>query len=101
MLTCILHTCILGIRYFATNYYYTVNGIIQLSVSVSGPGLPALLPNETYSCHLVDNERRYNITVPAIAVSEGVNYTCDITKATFNYVGIQSGESSSTPCVIV
>ena len=68
-------------------------------MSVSGPGLPALLPGENYSCHLADNEGRYNITVPAIAVSEGVNYTCDITNATFNYMGIQSGESSLTPCV--
>ena len=67
--------------------------ILQLSVSVSGPGLPALLPNETYSCHLAVNEERYNITVPAIVVSEGVNYTCDITMATFNYMGITSGQS--------
>ena len=63
-------------------------------MSVSGPGLPALLPNETYSCNLTDNEGRYNITVPAIAVTEGVNYTCDITNATFNYMGISSGKNS-------
>ena len=92
---------ILGMRYFATNCYYTVNGVLQFSVSVSGPGLPALLPNENYSCRLADTEGRYNITVPAIAVTEGVNYTCDITTATFNYMGIQSGESSSTPCTLL
>ena len=78
---------------------HIVNGTIQLSVSVSGPGLPALLPGETYSCHLADNGGRYNITVPARVVTEGVNYTCNITKAAFNYVGIMSGETSSTPCV--
>ena len=63
----------------------------QLSVPVGGPGLPVLLPGESYSCHLADREGRYNVTVPAIAVVEGSNYTCNITGSNFNYMGVASG----------
>ncbi len=59
---------------------------------MKGPGLPAVLPGETYSCHLADNLGRYNITVPAITVEDGRNYTCNITNANFGYEGVISGE---------
>ncbi len=58
---------------------------------MNGPGLPAVLPGETYSCHLADNQGRYNITVPAITVEDGRNYTCNITNANFGYKGVISG----------
>ena len=58
---------------------------------MGGPGLPVLLPGESYSCHLADSEGRYNVTVPAIAVVEESNYTCSIIGSNFNYVGVTSG----------
>ena len=58
---------------------------------MGGPGLPVLLPGERYCCHLADSEGRYNVTVPAIAVVVGSNYTCNITGSNFNYVGLASG----------
>ncbi len=69
--------------------------ILQLSVSVNGPCLPAVLPGETYSCHLADNQGRYNITVPAITVVDGRNYTCNITNANLSYEGVISGRLAS------
>ena len=58
---------------------------------MGGPGLPALFHGESYSFHLADREGRYNVTVPAIAVVVGSNYTCNITGSNFNYVGLASG----------
>ncbi len=58
---------------------------------MKGHELPAVLPGETYSCHLADDQGRYNITVPALTVENGRNYTCNITNANFNYEGVISG----------
>ena len=59
---------------------------------MGGLGLPAILGAETYSCHLEDNLRRFNITVPAVEVIPGTDYTCDITNQVPDYQGVQAGE---------
>ena len=41
--------------------------------------------------HLADSEGSYNVTVPAIAVVEGSNYTCNIIGSNLDYIGIASG----------
>lgn len=63
----------------------------QLSVAVGGPGLPDLLPDESYSCLFVDSEGRFNFTVPAVAISSGTNYSCNITDRVPFYSGITAG----------
>ena len=60
-------------------------------MSVGGPGLPANLAGETYSCHLADSLGRFNITVPAMEVTPGTNYTCNITNRVPDYQGVQAG----------
>ena len=65
--------------------------LIQLNVTVGGPGLPANLDNETYMCHFEDSGGRFNITVPAMEVVPLIQYTCDITNQTFMYDGVQAG----------
>ena len=72
----------------------------QLSVSVGGPGLPAKLRNETYSCYLEESLGRFNITVPAVEVNPSTDYTCNITNRVPDYEGIQAGEDSSVTYIV-
>ena len=65
--------------------------LIQLNVTVSGPGMPANLDNEIYMCHFDDSRGMFNITVPAVEVIPFTHYTCDITNETFMYDGVQAG----------
>ena len=69
--------------------------LIQLNVTVGGPGLPANLDNEAYMCHFEDGRGRFNITVPAMEVIPLTQYTCDITNQTFMYDGVQAGMHNS------
>ena len=39
--------------------------LLQLSVSVSSPGLPVTLPNENYQCHFQNEEMAVSFVVPA------------------------------------
>ena len=64
----------------------------QLNVTVEGPGLPVRLENETYSCHFENSIGRFNITVPAVEVTPGRAYTCDIRDEDIAYDGIQFGK---------
>ena len=64
---------------------------LQLLVSVSPPGLPVPLRNETYSCHLADSKGRFNITVPAVEVSPRTDYNCDIRGLVPDYQGLSAG----------
>ena len=70
----------------------------QLSVAVS-PGLPALLINESYSCHLADLQGRFSpILVPAVEVVAGTQYTCNITGEVPSFNGSQAGTSQVSLC---
>ena len=63
----------------------------QLNVSVGGPGLPIIVEDETYSCHLEDSMGRFNITVPAMEVTPRTEYSCNITNRVPDYQGVQAG----------
>jgi hypothetical protein len=68
-----------------------------LNISVSNPGLPDTLVGESYSCHFEDTLGRFeNITVPAMEVTAGTAYTCDITNQVPRYAGIQAGRFGAT-----
>ena len=59
---------------------------------MSGPGLPAVLGGESYSCHFEDSLERFNITVPSVEVgSDRTQYTCDITNEVQLFGGVQAG----------
>ena len=59
---------------------------------MSGPGLPAVLGGESYSCHFEDSRGRFNITVPSVEVgSDRTQYTCDITNDLQLFQGVQAG----------
>ena len=58
---------------------------------MEGSGLPAQLETEPYSCFWEDSMGRFNITVPAVEVTPGRAYTCDITNEDIAYDGVQSG----------
>ena len=72
---------------------FSTNKLLQLNVSVSGPGLPTKLDNETYSCHLADSEGRFVIIVPAVEVTTSTEYTCNITNNVPDFSGVQAGMS--------
>ena len=59
---------------------------------MSGPGLPAVLGGESYSCHFEDNLGRFNITVPSMEVTPGTQYTCNITTIVQQFGGVQAGK---------
>ena len=61
-------------------------------MSVSVPGLPAKLENESYRCQFEDSQGRFTITVPAMEAIPGSEYTCNITGQDFNFEGVQAGE---------
>ena len=63
---------------------------------MEGPGLPAQLENETYSCFFEDSMGRFNITVPAVEMTPGRAYTCDIRNESIAYDGVQSGKYGRT-----
>ncbi len=69
---------------------------------MGGPGLPTKLQNETYSCHFEDSLGRFNITVPAMEVIPGTDYTCNITNEVPDYKGVQAGKDLyNTPIAMV
>ena len=59
---------------------------------MSGPGLPAVLIGESYSCHFEDSLGRFNITVPSMEVTPGTQYTCNITNIVQQFDGVQAGK---------
>ena len=61
----------------------------QLTVTLASPGLPFLMSGETFSCHLADSEGRFPpITVPAVEVTQGTVYNCNITGLVPDYPGV-------------
>ena len=65
--------------------------LLQLTVTVGGPGLPVVLSDESYFCHLADSEGRFTINVSAVEVTANAEYTCDITNQVPNFDGVQAG----------
>ena len=65
--------------------------LLQLSVSVSSPGLPVTLPNETYQCHFQNEETAVNFVVPAEEVTTNTNYSCNITGQIPAFNGVKAG----------
>ena len=57
---------------------------------MSGPGLPAVLGGESYSCHFEDSLGRFNITVPSVEVTPGAQYICNITKRVQQFGGVKA-----------
>ena len=65
--------------------------VLQLSVSVSSPGLPVTLPNEMYECHFQNEEMALSFVVPAEEVTANGNYNCNITGQIPNFNGVKAG----------
>ncbi len=63
-----------------------------MNISVGGDGLPLKLEDETYSCHFEDRLGRFNITVPAMEVIPGTDYTCNIINHVPDYPGVRAGK---------
>ena len=62
---------------------------------MGGPGLPAKFEDEIYSCHFEDSLIRFTITVPAVEVNPGTDYTCNITTRVPDFDGLQAGDNYS------
>ncbi len=61
----------------------------QLTVTLTTPGLPDLLPGENTSCHLADSQGRFPpIIVPAVEVTPGTVFSCDIQGLVPDYPGV-------------
>ena len=60
--------------------------LLQLSVSVSSPGLPVTLPNEMYECHFQNEEMALSFVVTA-----NTNYSCNITGRIPAFNGVKTG----------
>ncbi len=57
-------------------------------MTLTSPGLPNLLPGESFSCHLEDSEERFPpIIVPAVEVTPGTVFSCDI-EGLVDYPGV-------------
>ena len=74
----------------------------QLTVTLTSPGLPNPLPGESFYCHLADGEGRFPpIIVPAVEVTPGTVFSCDIEGLVPDYPGmtatINLGFQSSLP----
>ncbi|XP_064398654.1 hepatocyte growth factor receptor-like isoform X2 [Halichondria panicea] len=61
----------------------------ELTVTLTSPGLPNLLPGESFYCHLADSEGRFPpIIVPAVEVTPGTVFSCDIEGLVPDYPGV-------------
>ena len=61
----------------------------QLMVTLTSPGLTDPLSGESFSCHLADDEGRFPpIIVPAIEVTPGTVFSCDIQGLVPDYPGV-------------
>ena len=61
----------------------------QLTVTLTPPGLPDLLPGENIFCHLADSQGRFPpIIVPAVEVTPGTVFSCDIQGLMPDYPGV-------------
>ena len=65
--------------------------LLQLSVSVSSPGLPVTLPNEMYQCHFQNEEMAVSFVVPAEEVTANTSYNCNITGRIPAFNGVKAG----------
>ena len=65
--------------------------LLQLSVSVSSPGLPVTLPNEMYQCHFQNEEMALSFVVPAEEVTANTNYSCNIIGQIPAFNGVKAG----------
>ena len=65
--------------------------LLQLSVSVSSPGLPVTLLNEMYQCHFQNEEMALSFVVPAEEVTANTNYNCNITGQIPAFNGVKAG----------
>ena len=54
--------------------------------------MPAELENETYSCRFEDSMGRFAITVPAVEMTPGRVFTCDIRNEGIAYDGVLAGK---------
>ena len=54
--------------------------------------MPAKMENETYICFFEDSIGRFDIVVPAVEVTPGRAYTCDIRNENIIYDGVQSSK---------
>ncbi|XP_064398652.1 plexin-A2-like [Halichondria panicea] len=62
-----------------------------LTVTLVSPGLPFLMSGETFFCHLADGEGRFPpIIVPAVEVTPGTSFSCDIEGLVPDYPGVTS-----------
>ena len=58
-------------------------------MTLTSPGLPNLLPGESFYCHLADSEGRFPpIIVPAVEVTPGTVFSCDIEGLVPDYPGV-------------
>ena len=87
------HACRLTFMHACTHYPYTEYCLLQLTVTVT-PGLPPLLPNESYWCRFADGGGGRMITVDADEVTPNTEYTCNISERVPPFTGVQLGELS-------
>ena len=58
-------------------------------MTLTSPGLPDLLPGENISCHLADSQERFPpVIVPAVEVTPGTVFSCDIQGLVPDYPGV-------------
>ncbi len=58
-------------------------------MTLTSHGLPDLLPGENISCHLADSQGRFPpIIVPAVEVTPGTVFSCDIQGVVPDYPGL-------------
>ncbi len=70
---------------------YTIQSL-QLTVNISSPGLPGLLPGESYSCCLKDSQGRFPpIVVPAFEITPRTVFHCQLDERLLNYTGTSAG----------
>ncbi|XP_064398639.1 plexin-A2-like [Halichondria panicea] len=63
----------------------------ELTVTLTSPGLPNPLPGENIFCHLADSEGRFPpIIVPAVEVTTGTVFSCDIERLVPDYPEVLS-----------
>lgn len=74
---------------------------MQLTVSVSSPGLPMTLQNEAYECHFHNKEMGLSFVVPTEEITANTEYTCNINGQVPTFSGIKAGNTFFMECLAV
>ena len=75
--------------YLVFNYLF----LLQFTITLNQPGLPAPIPGEIFFCHLSNSKGKFPpIIIPAVELITRTTYSCTLQGRVPNYDGVAAGK---------